>query len=227
MSERLRRFSSSPSPPTHTLSSSSSSSASQPSNSSPIDHSYIARILSRTDWALLLKHEFSKNKVSLLNPRFVVSIFQNKYNPLHSIRFYTWVSAANPSLANNQTLHRVLGNTLYRTGPVVLSADLIKDVSDSGFRVSEELLCVLFWSWDRLGLAIYCGDVFGQISFLGISPRTMLYNALIDALVKSNSIYQAYLRFQQMLADNCTPDRITYNILIHGVCQKGVVDEAL
>ncbi|XVF38821.1 hypothetical protein REPUB_Repub20aG0135200 [Reevesia pubescens] len=30
-----------------------------------------------------------------------------------------------------------------------------------------------------------------------------------------------------MSADNCKPDRLTHNIHIHGVCQTGVMDEAV
>nr|KJB80589.1 hypothetical protein B456_013G105500 [Gossypium raimondii] len=30
-----------------------------------------------------------------------------------------------------------------------------------------------------------------------------------------------------MSADNCKPDRFTYNIFIHGVCKVGVIDEAV
>ncbi|KAI4313605.1 hypothetical protein L6164_026568 [Bauhinia variegata] len=89
--------------------------------------------------------------------------------------------------------------------------------------VQEELLCVLIGSWGRLGLAKYCTDIFGQISFLGLNPSTRLYNALIDALVKSNSLDLAYLKFQQMTADNCYPDRFTYNITYSWSLQDGVL----
>lgn len=105
--------------------------------------------------------------------------------------------------------------------------ELLKEIRDSGYRISDELMCVLIGSWGRLGLAKYCNDVFAQISFLGMKPSTRLYNAVIDALVKSNSLDLAYLKFQQMRSDGCKPDRFTYNILIHGVCKKGVVDEAI
>ncbi|PPD79133.1 hypothetical protein GOBAR_DD23941 [Gossypium barbadense] len=76
-----------------------------------------------------------------------------------------------------------------------------------GLSFTEDLICVLIGSWGRLGLAKYCAEIFGQISFLGINPSTRLYNAVIDALIKSNSLDLAYLKFQQMSADNCKPDR--------------------
>ncbi|KAF5201721.1 Pentatricopeptide repeat-containing protein [Thalictrum thalictroides] len=112
-------------------------------------------------------------------------------------------------------------------GPVVLSVDFIREITSFKCQFTEEVLCILIASWGRLGLAKYCTEVFGQISFLGLSPTTRLYNAVIDALVKSNSLDLAYFKFQQMPADNCVPDRFTYNILIHGVCKNGIVDEAL
>ncbi|GFZ13927.1 pentatricopeptide (PPR) domain protein 40 [Actinidia rufa] len=154
---------------------------------------------------------------------------QNQENPLHPLRFYIWVSNINPLFAKNQTIRSVLGNGLYRKGPLLLSVELVQDIRDSGCRVTEDLVCVLIGSWGRLGLAKYCAEVFGQISYLGLNPTTRLYNAVIHALVKSNSLDfdLAYLKFQQMSADNCTPDRYTYNTLIHGVCKVGVVDEAL
>ncbi|GAV91409.1 PPR domain-containing protein/PPR_2 domain-containing protein/PPR_3 domain-containing protein [Cephalotus follicularis] len=191
-----------------------------------IDRGYISQILSRNDWYLLLNHEFKAKRINLV-PQFIVSVLQNQENPLHSLRFYIWVSNIDPFFAKNQTFKGVLANTLYRKGPVVLSIELLQDIRNSGFRVSEDLLCILVSSWGRLGLAKYTADIFGQISFLGICPSTRLYNAVIDALVKSNSLDLAYLNFQQMSMDNCKPDRFTYNILIHGVCRIGVVDEAL
>ncbi|BFG13749.1 hypothetical protein CerSpe_000220 [Prunus speciosa] len=191
-----------------------------------IDHLYIAQILSRKDWVLLLDHELKAKRI-FLNPQFVASVLQNQESPLHSLKFYIWVSSTDSLFAKNQSVRGILAKTFYRKGPVVLSVELLKDIKNSGFKVSEDLLCILISSWGRLGLAKYCAEVFGQISFLGLSLSTRLYNAVIDALVKSNSLDLAYLKFQQMPADNCNPDRFTYNTLIHGVCKIGIVDEAL
>lgn len=192
----------------------------------PIDHLYVARILSRKDWFLLLDHELNARRI-VLNPQSVASVLQNQENPLHPLKFSIWVSNIDPLFLKNQSVRSVLANTLFRKGPVVLSVELLKDIKNSGLKVNEDLLCILIGSWGRLGLAKYSTEVFGQISFLGLSLSTRLYNAVIDALVKSNSLDLAYLKFQQMPADNCYPDRFTYNILIHGVCKIGIVDEAL
>ncbi|WCJ23390.1 pentatricopeptide (PPR) domain protein 40 [Euphorbia peplus] len=193
----------------------------------PVDHSYFSRILSRKqDWFLLLTHELKAKRV-ILNSQFVISILQNQNNPLNSLKFYIWVSNIDPGFTNNQSVKGVLGKCLFRKGPVVLSSELVEDIRRFGCGVSEDFLCVLIGSWGRLGLGRYCDEIFGQISFLGMSPSTRLYNAVIDAFVKSNLIDLAYLKFQQMAADNCRPDRFTYNILVHGVCRSGLVDEGM
>ncbi|KAJ0238447.1 putative pentatricopeptide repeat-containing protein [Hirschfeldia incana] len=196
------------------------SSSGKPTN--PLDHHrHISQIIKRKDWFLIL----NQSHRTIPNPRFIISLLQNQENPLHSLRVYLWAS---PSNANpNQSLKTVLGNVLFRKGPLLLSKELLKEVRDSGFQINDELMCVLIGSWGRLGLAKYCNDVFAEISLLGLKPSTRLYNAVIDALVKSDSIDLAYLKFQQMRGDGCEPDRFTYNILIHGVCKKGVVDEAV
>ncbi|KAK4405494.1 putative pentatricopeptide repeat-containing protein, mitochondrial [Sesamum angolense] len=194
--------------------------------SKPIDHRYFSEILLRKEWYLLLNHEFKAQRL-ILNTQTAVSILQNQENALCPLRFYVWLSNVSTSLARNQSILSALSNSLYRKGPVLLSAELIKDIRSSGCRVNEDLLCALIGSWGRLGLAKYCSEVFEQVSYLGIGPSTRLYNAVIDGLVKSNSLDLAYLKFQQMEVDNCTRDRFTYNILIHGVCKAGVVDEAL
>ncbi|GFP99625.1 putative pentatricopeptide repeat-containing protein at3g16890 mitochondrial [Phtheirospermum japonicum] len=195
-------------------------------SSKPIDRHYFAEILSRKDWYLILNHEFKARSVNL-NTQVAVSIFQNQGNALSSLRFYVWLSSFNSSLAKNKSIHSALSNALYRKGPILLSPDLIHEIKNSGCRLNEDLLCALIGSWGRLGLAKYCSDVFEQVSYLGIVPSTRLYNAVIDGLVKSNSLDLAYLKFHQMEVDNCKRDRFTYNILIHGVCKAGVVDEAL
>ncbi|XP_073157430.1 uncharacterized protein [Henckelia pumila] len=194
--------------------------------SNPIDHRYLAEILSRKDWYLLLNHELKAQRISL-STRVVVSILRNQERPLCCLRFYIWVSNLGGSFGKDQPIRVALSDVLFREGPILLSAELIQDIRNSKCRVTEDLLCVLIGSWGRLGLAKYCAEVFEQVSYLGLVPSTRLYNAVIDALVKSNSLDLAYLKFQQMEVDNCVPDRFTYNILIHGVCKAGVVDEAL
>ncbi|KAL6584171.1 hypothetical protein OROMI_003460 [Orobanche minor] len=195
-------------------------------NSRPIDRGYITQILSRKDWFLLLNHEFGAERGNL-NEQIVVSVLNNQERGICALRFYVWITYVSASLARNRSVRFALGNALYRKGPVLLTAELLQNIRDSGCRVNEDLLCILIGSWGRLGLAKYCTEVFEQISYLGISPSTRLYNAVIDGLVKSNSLDLAYLKFLQMAVDNCKPDRFTYNILIHGVCKAGVVEEAL
>ncbi|XP_051129999.1 putative pentatricopeptide repeat-containing protein At3g16890, mitochondrial [Andrographis paniculata] len=194
--------------------------------SKPIDHNYLLGILSRKDWCLLLNDEVKAQRL-ILNARVAVSILQNQDNALCSLRFYAWLSNSNPSLAKIQSVWSALCNALYREGPILLSSELVHDIRNSGCGVTENLLCALIGSWGRLGLAKYCSEVFEQVSYLGISPSTRLYNAVIDGLVKSNALDLAYLKFQQMEVDNCVRDRFTYNILIHGVCKAGVMDEAV
>ncbi|CAL1397506.1 unnamed protein product [Linum trigynum] len=205
---------------------SSQSNTSDKAQLKPVDRSYISRALSRKDWSLLLNHELRAQRIAL-NPQFVVSVLQNQDNPLLALKFYVWVTSVDPIFNKDQSVRTTLANSLYRKGPVLLSVELLRDIKDSGFHVNEDLICILFSSWGRLGLAKYCNEIFGQISFLGISPTTRLYNAVIDALVKGNSLDLAYLKFQQMSSDNCRPDRFTYNILIHGVSRVGVMDEAI
>ncbi|KAK9119943.1 hypothetical protein Scep_018036 [Stephania cephalantha] len=191
-----------------------------------IDLRYLSDILTRKDWVLLLNDEFKARKTSL-DTRLVVRALQNQENPLSSVKFYVWVSEYDGKMAKNRSVQRAMADNLFRKGPVVLSADLIQEIRNSGCRFTEDILCLLISSWGRLGLANYCTDVFGQISLLGLSPSTRLYNSVIDALVKSNSLDLAYFKFQQMRTDDCIPDRFTYNILIHGVCRIGIVDEAI
>ncbi|KZV17028.1 pentatricopeptide repeat-containing protein mitochondrial [Dorcoceras hygrometricum] len=195
-------------------------------SSKPIDNRYLGDILSRKDWYLLLNHELKALRISL-STRVVVSILRNQENPLCCLRFYVWVLNIRDSFGKDQSIRVALSDVLYREGPILLSTELIQDIRNSKCRVTEDFLCALISSWGRLGLAKYCAEVFEQISYLGLIPSTRLYNAVIDALVKSNSLDLAYLKFQQMEVDNCVPDRFTYNILIHGVCKAGVVDEAL
>lgn len=192
----------------------------------PVDHQYISEILSKEDWFLLLKHQLKANRI-FLNSYFVASVLQNQENPSHVLNFYVWVLNMDPSFSRNQSVRCILAHVLYRKGPVLLSVEFLKAIRESQGRITEDLICILIGSWGRLGLAKYCSDIFAQVSFLGLSPSTRLYNAVIHALVKANSLDLAYLKFHQMSIDNCSADRFTYNILIHGVCRIGVVDEAL
>ncbi|XP_068663074.1 putative pentatricopeptide repeat-containing protein At3g16890, mitochondrial [Aristolochia californica] len=112
-------------------------------------------------------------------------------------------------------LEKALSNFLYRKGTVVQSVELLQEIKCAGLRVTKGLFCILINSWGKLGLAKYCMEVFSQMFFLGFKPNTRVYNSLIHALVKSNSLDMAYFKLQQMAADNCHNDRFTYNILIH------------
>ncbi|EPS67787.1 hypothetical protein M569_06986, partial [Genlisea aurea] len=193
----------------------------------PLDHCYISKILLSEDWYLLLRHEFNETKGISLSAQVAVSILQKLENCLGHLRFYIWISNTCAPISKNQSVRAALCDALFRKGPILLSAELIRDIKKSGCRLNEELICALIDSWGRLGLTKYCSDVFDQLAYLGILPTTRLYNALINALVKSDSLDLAYLKFQQMEVDNCARDRFTYNILIHGVCKANVLDEAL
>ncbi|XXG54000.1 hypothetical protein AAC387_Pa03g1989 [Persea americana] len=191
-----------------------------------IDLVHVSEVLQKKDWFILLNHAFDSTKTNL-NTQSVVRVLQNQENPLMSLKFYIWVSNINPELSKNQSVRRLLSDVLFRKGPVILSIELLQEIREAGCCITEELFCILIGSWGRLGLAKYSTEVFGQMAFLGFKPSTRVYNSVIDALVKSNSLDLAYFKFQQMAADNCYPDRFTYNILIHGVCKLGIVEEAL
>lgn len=191
-----------------------------------IDFAHITEVLASKNCFFLLNLDGSIRS-SIGIPHLVVRVLQNQENPLFSLKFYIWASSTNQSITSNRSIRSALSNILFKKGPVILSIDLLRDVNQAGCQITEELFCILIGSWGKLGLAKYCNDVFSQMSFLGLKPSTRLYNALIDALVKSNSLDQAYLKFHQMPGDSCFPDRFTYNILIHGLSKVGIVDEAL
>ncbi|KAK1300965.1 putative pentatricopeptide repeat-containing protein [Acorus calamus] len=192
----------------------------------PIDPTQVSEVLSEKDWFFRLKTEFP-SKQGTWNPKLIVRVLQNQENPLFAFKFCIWVSDFDGELVKEGSVRNALLNVLYRKGPVVLSPELLREIQDSGCRITEDLFCILISSWGRLGLSKYVVDVFGQMSRLGFKPNTRIYNSVIDALVKSNSLDLAYFKFQQMPADNCRPDRFTYNALIHGVCKRGVVEEAI
>ncbi|KAJ0976389.1 hypothetical protein J5N97_018354 [Dioscorea zingiberensis] len=191
-----------------------------------IDPDRVCSILSQKDWFLTLNSEFKPIAVHL-GSQSVVSLLQKQENPNFSLKFYVWVSNLDVKLAKDRFVRKVLVELLWRKGPVVLSVELVNEIRSSGCGITEDLLCILMCSWGRLGLGKYANEVFGQMPYLGLKPTTRIYNAVIDAMVKANSLDLAYLKFQQMPSDNCTPDRFTYNILIHGVCRSGIVEEAL
>ncbi|KAK1292401.1 putative pentatricopeptide repeat-containing protein [Acorus calamus] len=192
----------------------------------PIDPNQVSEVLSEKDWFFRLKTEFPSTE-GTWNPKLIVRVLQNQENPLFAFKVCIWVSDFDSELVKDESVRNSLLNVLYRKGPVVLSPELLQEIQDSGCRITEDLLCVLISSWGRLGLAKYVVDVFGQMLRLGFKPSTRIYNSVIDALVKSNSLDLAYFKFQQMPADNCRLDRFTYNALIHGVCKRGVVEEAI
>ncbi|XP_039115411.1 putative pentatricopeptide repeat-containing protein At3g16890, mitochondrial [Dioscorea cayenensis subsp. rotundata] len=192
-----------------------------------IDPDRLCVILSQKDWFLMLNTEF-KSIVAHLGPQSVVSVLQKLENPLFSLKFYIWASNLDDKFAKDRFVRKVLVELLWRKGPVVLSVELVNEIRSSTCGIiTEDLLSILMCSWGRLGLGRYANEVFGQMSFLGLKPTTKIFNAVIDALVKSNSLDLAYFKFQQMPSENCSPDRFTYNILIHGVCRLGIVGEAL
>ncbi|KAI4338545.1 hypothetical protein MLD38_023592 [Melastoma candidum] len=80
---------------------------------------------------------------------------------------------------------------------------------------------------DRLRLAKYCDEVFWAVVVSWARAEHEVYNAVIDALARANALDMAYLKFQQVTADNCNSDRFTYNTLVYGVCKAGLGDKAL
>ncbi|KAJ8466192.1 hypothetical protein OPV22_028744 [Ensete ventricosum] len=172
-----------------------------------LDPARISAILCQKDWFLMLNSEFQRY-APCASPRSVVSLLQNLEEPLSSFKFYVWVSNFDEKLARDRSVRMVLIDALWRKGPVVLSVDLLNEIRSCGCRITEDILCILFSSWGRLGLAKYVNEVFGQLPILGFRPTTRVYNSVIESLVRANSLDLAYFKFQQMPSDNCLPDLV-------------------
>jgi len=54
------------------------------------------------------------------------------------------------------------------------------------------------------------------MSFRGLIPNTATHNTLISGLSQAGRIFEAKELFKDMHAQGCSPDLVTYSILLNG-----------
>ncbi|CAN7000958.1 unnamed protein product [Brassica rapa subsp. trilocularis] len=83
------------------------------------------------------------------------------------------------------------------------------EIRDSGYRITDELMCVLIGSWGKLNIGRSV-KLFAEVQENGLSPDVYAYNALM----LMRKVKKAEELIKTMLRIGLKPDNFTYSGLI-------------
>lgn len=173
-----------------------------------------------------------ENVSPFLNREVVVSVLQSlsqsEKDPRICFRFFIWISkkASLRSGASN----RLIVDMLLR-GENGNSFDLYWSVLDElrnqKLSVSADAFSALILGYWRLKMAEKAMETFGRMKDYECKPDLVIYNVILNILVKKDVIMLAMAVYSTILKSNFMLGCDTFNVLIDGLCQNEMIEDAL
>ncbi|KAI3882087.1 hypothetical protein MKW92_039794 [Papaver armeniacum] len=125
---------------------------------------------------------------------------------------------------------------LRENGYLSKAIQVLKEAEDGGGNLD------ILPSLNRLGCVVGCKPnsiMYNELKANGCPPTAATYNTLVNGLCRAEKIVDASAILKEMLSNSREPDLVTYsslidgldvnlyNILIHGLCSVGRIEEAL
>ncbi|KAJ3695486.1 hypothetical protein LUZ60_000863 [Juncus effusus] len=146
-------------------------------------------------------------------------------NSDHSLKPYFSKTPSHYPKPNETNLRNQLQKSLHERN-YTESISVLESMASQGYHVRikscTELIRRLFKS-DKLTEAARVISVIESHN----QAKTILYNAFITGLCEKNQIIPAFETLGRMRVNGCKPDIVTCNILVGGLCNRGMLDFAI
>ncbi|XP_027341635.1 pentatricopeptide repeat-containing protein At4g20740-like [Abrus precatorius] len=167
------------------------------------------------------------NKLRRVTPNVVAEVLKVQTNYTIASKFFHW-ARKQKGYNHNFASYNAFAYCLNR-GNQFRAADQLPELMDSqGKPPSEkqfEILIRMHCDANR-GLRVY--HVYDKMrNKFGVRPRVFLYNRVMDALVRTGHLDLALKVYDDFRADGLVEERVTFMVLIKGLCKAGRVDEML
>lgn len=152
----------------------------------------------------------------------VLRRYSNEWIPAFGV--FTWAKSRAGYRHSPDTCN-IMVDILGKSKKFKLMWDLVEEMNQSSEYVSLDTMTKVMRRLARAGQYADAMEAFRGLERFGVSKDTMAMNAVMDALVKENSVEHANEVFVEF--KDCIPcDSHTFNILIHGYCKARKLEEA-
>lgn len=143
---------------------------------------------------------------------------------VRALGFFTWAKTQT-GYVHSPKLYNFMIDILGKAKKFDLMWDCVQEMYQlEGYLTLDTMVCVMrrLSKAEKYEEAV---EAFQNIERFGVNKDIVAMNALMDALVKENSVEHAHkvlLEFK----DSISPDSLSFNILIHGFCKARKLDQA-
>ncbi|KAK7401303.1 hypothetical protein VNO78_12674 [Psophocarpus tetragonolobus] len=167
------------------------------------------------------------NKLRRVPPNLVAEVIKFQSNHSLALKFFNWAGNQR-GYSHNFASYNALAYCLNRAYQF-READRLPELMDSqGKPPSEKQFEILIrmHSDANRGLRVY--HVYDKMrNKFGVRPRVFLYNRVMEALVRTGHLDLALKVYGDFREDGLVEERVTFMVLVKGLCKGGRVDEML
>ncbi|XP_057457136.1 pentatricopeptide repeat-containing protein At4g20740 [Lotus japonicus] len=167
------------------------------------------------------------SKLRRVTPSLVAEVLKVQTNPTLSFKFFHWAEKQKGYHHNfasyNAFAYCMNRNNHHR------AADQLPELMDSqGKPPSEKQFEILIRMHSDAGRGLRVYHVYEKMrNKFGVKPRVFLYNRIMDALIRTGHLDLALSVYDDFKEDGLDEERVTFMVLVKGLCQAGRIDEML
>ncbi|KAJ1378588.1 Tetratricopeptide-like helical domain superfamily [Sesbania bispinosa] len=167
------------------------------------------------------------NKLRRVTPNLVAEVLKVQTNPTLAFKFFHWAEKQK-GYNHNFASYNAFAYCLNRNNHF-RAADQLPELMDSqGKPPSEKQFEILIRMHSDAGRGLRVYHVYDKMrNKFGVKPRVFLYNRVMDALVRTGHLDLALSVYNDFKEDGLVEERVTFMVLIKGLCKAGRIDEML
>ncbi|RWR87062.1 pentatricopeptide repeat-containing protein isoform X2 [Cinnamomum micranthum f. kanehirae] len=153
---------------------------------------------------------------------------QHRDDPQSAFRFFAWAMRRmrfNSWVSHNSMIRILQGEREGENG-FKAAWKVLDELKGGGIPIVPHVFAVLMHAYAKSGMAANAIESFGKMHEYKCRPNTFVYNTVLHILMEEKAFHAVMAVYNQMIKCHCPPNRPTFNILIHGLCKKGMIKDA-
>ncbi|BBN02550.1 protein MpPPR_55 [Marchantia polymorpha subsp. ruderalis] len=161
-----------------------------------------------------------------VDPTLVFKVLtQENVSPGLSWKFFVWAKKQMGFKHTSETYNAMLG-ILCESRKFTSIFFVLEDMHEEGCNLTAETCMKMAKTFGSAGLVERALHALNHMTRLGSPPTAQQYNTLVNALLKNQHFYKAYIAYTEMVRSGCEVDSHTFKLLIRELDRAGKVDLA-
>ncbi|PWA53297.1 pentatricopeptide repeat (PPR) superfamily protein [Artemisia annua] len=160
--------------------------------------------------------------VPFLTPDVITHVLQHQQDPFLCFRFFVW--AAKRKHFRSWASHNLMISMLVGSNKIESFWRVFDDVRKCGYSVPSDAFAVLIGGYAEAKEVERAVEAFGRMKEFDCEPNLFTYNLVLNVLV--GKVTDALVLFDEMLDRGIVPSKITYTVVLTGLCNAKRIDDA-